>query len=384
MRPIRLKIRGLNSFVEEQTIDFTELAKRGFFGIFGPTGSGKSTILDGMIMALYGIKAMSRGTNEFINKNCQSASVSYEFQVTGVRAKRYRVEREFKLTTQGTKAGKCKLVDVTEEELILEDTVKGVDRACADIIGLTADDFMRTVVLPQGKFSEFLKVSGKDRREILERLFRLEEYGKGLEEKLNSALNEERVKRSNIQGQMEAYVLASEELLEQRSRQLEEGKQLLAKTEQEFRITGETYQEFLTVRFLMKEREVHEQRLGELTKQSEKIALREEKLKAADRAGGIAPMLVSYEELARQERMLQDQIREWELRLEETNARKKEKELSFQNIARQREEQESGIRLKLQSAKEAWEQWKELPGLAAAAAAASKEVVYAAGTVERS
>ena len=115
--------------------------------------------------------------------------------------------------------------------------------------------------------------------------------------------------------------------------------------------------------FLMKEREVHEQRLGELTKQSEKIALREEKLKAADRAGGIAPMLVSYEELARQERMLQDQIREWELRLEETNARKKEKELSFQNIARQREEQESGIRLKLQSAKEAWEQWKELPGM---------------------
>ncbi|WP_395014430.1 AAA family ATPase [Robinsoniella peoriensis] len=363
MRPIKLKIRGLNSFVEEQTIDFTELAKRGFFGIFGPTGSGKSTILDGMIMALYGIKAMSRGTNEFINKNCQSASVSYEFQVTGVRAKRYRVEREFKLTTQGTKAGKCKLVDVTEEELILEDTVKGVDRACADIIGLTADDFMRTVVLPQGKFSEFLKVSGKDRREILERLFRLEEYGKGLEEKLNSALNEERAKRSNIQGQMEAYVLASEELLEQRSRQLEEGKQLLAKTEQEFRTTGETYQEFLTVRFLMKEREVHEQRLGELTKQSEKIALREEKRKAADRAGGIAPMLVSYEELARQERMLQDQIREWELRLEETNARKKEKELSFQNIARQREEQESGIRLKLQSAKEAWEQWKELPGM---------------------
>lgn len=116
MRPIRLKIRGLNSFVEEQTIDFTELCKRGFFGIFGPTGSGKSTILDGMILALYGIKAMSRGTNEFINKNCQSAGVSYEFQVTGARAKRYRVEREFKLTTQGTKAGKCKLVDVTEEE----------------------------------------------------------------------------------------------------------------------------------------------------------------------------------------------------------------------------------------------------------------------------
>ena len=47
MRPIKLKIKGLNSFVEEQTIDFEKLTKQGFFGIFGPTGSGKSTILDG-------------------------------------------------------------------------------------------------------------------------------------------------------------------------------------------------------------------------------------------------------------------------------------------------------------------------------------------------
>lgn len=361
MRPIRLKIRGLNSFVEEQTIDFTELCKRGFFGIFGPTGSGKSTILDGMILALYGIKAMSRGTNEFINKNCQSAGVSYEFQVTGVRAMRYRVEREFKLTAQGTKAGKCKLVDVTEEEVILEDSVKGVDRACADIIGLTADDFMRTVVLPQGKFSEFLKVSGKDRREILERLFRLEEYGKGLEEKLNSALNEEKAKRMNIQGQMEAYALASEELLEQRIRQQEEGRQLLEQTEKESHEAKEKYKDYQTVRLLMKEREEQEQKLSELTRQSEEIEQMKERRDAAVRADGIVPMLASYEELANQEKLLQDQIQEWMNRLEAVNGEKKEKEEAFQKVAGQREEEENGIRLKLQSAKEAWEQWKELP-----------------------
>lgn len=363
MRPIRLKIRGLNSFVEEQAIDFTELCKRGFFGIFGPTGSGKSTILDGMILALYGIKAMSRGTNEFINKNCQSAGVSYEFQVTGTRAKRYRVEREFKLTTQGTKAGKCKLVDVTEEEVVLEDTVKGVDRACGDIIGLTADDFMRTVVLPQGKFSEFLKVSGKDRREILERLFRLEEYGKGLEEKLNGALNEEKAKRMNIQGQMEAYVLASEELLEERIKQQEEGRQHLEQTEKEFHETREKYKDYQTVRLLMKEREEQEERLGELTKQSEEIERMKERREAAVRADGIAPMLASYEELAKQEKLLQDQIQQWMKRLEDAAAGKQEKEAAFQKIAMQRDEEENSIRLKLQSAREAWEQWKELPGM---------------------
>ena len=54
MRPIWIKIKGLNSFLEPQEIDFQELTGEGLFGIFGPTGSGKSSILDGITLALYG------------------------------------------------------------------------------------------------------------------------------------------------------------------------------------------------------------------------------------------------------------------------------------------------------------------------------------------
>ena len=57
MRPLRLTIQGLNSFIDTQIIDFQALSIQGLFGIFGPTGSGKSTILDGMLLALYGRKA---------------------------------------------------------------------------------------------------------------------------------------------------------------------------------------------------------------------------------------------------------------------------------------------------------------------------------------
>ena len=53
MKPLKLTIKGLNSFAEAQTIDFEELSSKGIFGIFGPTGSGKSTILDGITLALY-------------------------------------------------------------------------------------------------------------------------------------------------------------------------------------------------------------------------------------------------------------------------------------------------------------------------------------------
>ena len=49
MRPIELKIKGINSYREEQVINFNQLTSQGFFGIFGPTGSGKSTILDAII-----------------------------------------------------------------------------------------------------------------------------------------------------------------------------------------------------------------------------------------------------------------------------------------------------------------------------------------------
>lgn len=53
MKPIRLEIEGLNSFCERQSIDFTAVLQEGIFGIFGNTGSGKSTILDAIALALY-------------------------------------------------------------------------------------------------------------------------------------------------------------------------------------------------------------------------------------------------------------------------------------------------------------------------------------------
>ena len=71
MRPIELTIKGINSYSEEQTIDFRELTKEGIFGIFGPTGSGKSTILDGITLALYG--ELARKSKNFIHVGSDSA-----------------------------------------------------------------------------------------------------------------------------------------------------------------------------------------------------------------------------------------------------------------------------------------------------------------------
>lgn len=62
MKPIKLEVKGLNSFIDKQVVEFDKLTERGLFGIFGPTGSGKSTILDGITLALYGdIARKSKG-----------------------------------------------------------------------------------------------------------------------------------------------------------------------------------------------------------------------------------------------------------------------------------------------------------------------------------
>ena len=83
MRPERLEFCGINSFSEKVIIDFCKLLAGGIFGIFGDTGSGKTTILDSMIFALYGKVDRARGGNgcEIINYNCDKAYVIFDFSI---------------------------------------------------------------------------------------------------------------------------------------------------------------------------------------------------------------------------------------------------------------------------------------------------------------
>ncbi|EPR28513.1 Exonuclease sbcC [Geobacillus sp. WSUCF1] len=98
MKPISLTIAGLHSFREKQTIDFTALCEGGVFGIFGPTGSGKSTILDAMTLALFGsVERAANRTQAIINHAEQELFVSFTFELENAAgAKRYTVERSLK------------------------------------------------------------------------------------------------------------------------------------------------------------------------------------------------------------------------------------------------------------------------------------------------
>ena len=91
MKPIKLEFSGLNSYRGRQVIDFEKLGADGLFGIFGDTGSGKSSILDAITLALFGsVDRADNNTRGIINQLEKALEVSFEFELGGDR---YRVER---------------------------------------------------------------------------------------------------------------------------------------------------------------------------------------------------------------------------------------------------------------------------------------------------
>lgn len=226
MRPISLTVSGLQSFREAQYVPFHELCSGGVFGIFGPTGSGKSTILDAVTLALYGkVERAAGGTHGIMNQAEDKLSVSFSFQLgEGVQLKEYTVERSFKRSGEHTiRTSTCRLIEtVNEESVVHADKERDVTRLVQELIGLTIDDFTRAVVLPQGKFAEFLSLKGADRRQMLQRLFQLEKYGDVLNHKLKKRSDEQKNRSNEIIAEQAGLGDASSDALKSAAAALKE------------------------------------------------------------------------------------------------------------------------------------------------------------------
>ena len=187
MKPIYLEFCGINSFSEKAEIDFRALLRGGVFGIFGDTGSGKSTILDSIHFALYGeIDRAPKAFNDCINHHSEQAYVSFDFQLTknGV-SHIYRVRRERKRKSGSSKAWLYE-ISADNKLLALAEGTREVDEKVEEIIGLSFADFKTCIALPQGDFAALVKSTPSERVKLVARLFNLEKYG----EKLSRAVNE--------------------------------------------------------------------------------------------------------------------------------------------------------------------------------------------------
>lgn len=329
MRPIRLRIKGINSFQEEQLIDFETLTQAGIFGIFGPTGSGKSTILDGITLALYG--KLSRNSSNYINVNEEKASVVYEFIIAGAEEKTYQVSREFKRNkNEGINQGKCQLLELRPEgPLVLADKTTEVTNACEEIIGLGLTDFTRTVVLPQGKFSDFLKLEGKPRRDMLERLFNLSKYGDDLSNRLKSERISEVEKLNQIVGSMNTYEgVSSEALAEKQDSYTQNNRQLNENRERFEKLNGELSEAKVLMGLLTEWQNTKDEAQNLETRQTE-ITAKERQVVLGKKALEVQPFLEAFETLKNQVEASQNSLIDCEEKLAQLLIEKEACEKNF-------------------------------------------------------
>ena len=177
MRPLRLHVKGFTAFRDPAQIDFRELD---LFSLWGPTGSGKSSILDAITYALYGkVERVEHVRGEtvtsLITHGQPGMAVTLDFEVG---------DQALRVTRRTSSAGQSKIrLDRLEGDDWVSfgegaDSVSQVNKIIPEVVGLDYDAFTRSVVLPQGKFAEFLSGDAKKRRDILTELLGLEMFGR--------------------------------------------------------------------------------------------------------------------------------------------------------------------------------------------------------------
>ncbi len=202
MRPLRLVMQAFGPYPGRQTLDFRQLGDRTLFLIHGPTGAGKTSILDAISFALYGKPAGSerdpkRMRSDYADANTPT-EVIFDFILHNQAYRVYRKPEHAAPRKRGlgkvvTKA-EAWLAHLTEPDeytkaKILETGAKAVTAKVEELLGFRSDQFSQVVMLPQGEFQRLLMANSRERQAILEVLFQTEWYSQ-VEQALKSKSDE--------------------------------------------------------------------------------------------------------------------------------------------------------------------------------------------------
>ncbi|PRY66595.1 exonuclease SbcC [Vreelandella songnenensis] len=230
MTPLALTMQAFGPFAAVETIDFAQLGKSPLFLINGPTGAGKSSILDAICFALYGQTTGDERSGTQMRCDQADASllteVSLDFYLRGSAYRVRRVPQQERPKARGegttTQSAEAQLWTLTatgeEDECLVARSVSDANTQVQTLLGLDASQFRQVMVLPQGKFRELLLAESKDREKIFSQLFQTHIFQR-IEERLRTQANQiERAvndHRQHIRGILTGGALESEPALEQ-------------------------------------------------------------------------------------------------------------------------------------------------------------------------
>ena len=196
MRPIKLTLQAFGPFAGKVVLDFRAALDQRLFGIYGPTGSGKTSILDGICFALFGQSSGEERQAPQLRSDHAADDVPTEVTlIFEVGAKRYYIRRSpaqsvagrgGHLTTRQHTADIFDVSGVPVDEVrpdfcgipLAERKTGEVEAKVRELLGYSADQFRQVVLLPQGKFRKLLTASSKERSEVLHGLFDVRIYGR--------------------------------------------------------------------------------------------------------------------------------------------------------------------------------------------------------------
>ncbi|EKM26323.1 AAA family ATPase [Vibrio sp. HENC-03] len=350
MKPIKLTMQAFGPFAQTETIEFDKLGTNPLFLINGPTGSGKTSILDAICFALYG--ETTGNERQGIQMRCDMAAPTLLTEVTlefSLHGKSYRVirspEQEApKARGEGMTVRKhtAALYEITDEEKLITSKTTQVKTEVTNIIGLNETQFRQVMVLPQGKFRELLLATSKEREEIFGQLFQTDIYKKieyALKDKASAISKAKDEFDNQIRGALQVAGVSSEAELTELREALSVQFESVQKQEQEslaqLNAVKTELQKAEALSNEFKKREHAEVALKQHLEQSDAVSSRQLKLDNAKKASKVELPYVTLQNASKQTQELEQKVAKLSQDLTVANDAVKSKEGALQTAKEQ-------------------------------------------------
>ena len=198
MKPISLTIEAFGPYRDSVTLDFNELQDHSMFLISGPTGAGKTSILDAMVYALYGepsgeVRKTDAIRSDFAEPH-RMTRVDFSFAIGDAQYRIERLPKQMVAKKRGTgmreQNASATVYEMKDGEWkVIATSAAAIRDTIQRIIGFRKDQFLQVVLLPQGEFRKLLVASTSEREELLHTLFRTELYRR-LQDALKAAYDD--------------------------------------------------------------------------------------------------------------------------------------------------------------------------------------------------